>query len=322
MNTSTFRLLTMLQQIPREPLGVTTHELQAKLAAAGYEVSLRTVQRDLNSLSAQFPLIQLPEITKNLRWAFAKQGRLVAFPGMDAVTALTVYMADAHLKSLLPMQVAEYLQPWQQEARSKLTEEYKGWLKKIRVINAQPLLPPQVNEEVLQPIYQALLESRQFSASYNGVDERIIHPYGLVQKGQLLYLVCRFYEFDDVRITALQRYSQVKLLDDKVRPFPRFNIDDYLEEGRLNYLLSDKKLSITAEIQPYLADLLSETPLAKRQKITKQADKNILTAQVADTLELRRWLLSQGSAIKLLEPVALRNWLAEEAKAMYASYND
>lgn len=324
MNNTSFRLLTILQQIPREPLGITTHELHAKLAAAGYEVSLRTVQRDLNSLSAEFPLIQLPEVTKNVRWAFAKQGRLVAFPGMDAVTALTVYMAEEHLKNLLPVQVADYLQPWQQEARSKLTDEYKGWLKKIRVVNPQPLQPPQLNSEVLQPLYQALLENRQLAATYNGATERIIHPYGLVQKGQLLYLVCRFYEFDDVRITALQRYSDVTLLDEKVRPFPKFNIDDYLEEGRFSWLVSNQLLKLSLEITPSLAELLKETPLATNQKFAPLANcpKNnqLLTAEVADTLEVRRWLLSQGSAVKVLEPQEVRTWLADEAKAMYENY--
>lgn len=320
MNIASFRLLTMLQQIPREPEGITTNELKDKLIVAGYKVSLRTVQRDLNSLSTEFPLIQLSEETKNIRWAFAKKGRLVAFPGMDAVTALTVYMAAEHLKLLLPMQVAEYLYPWQQEARSKLTDEYKGWLKKIRIVNPQPLQAPHINPSVLQPVYQALLENKQIIATYNGTPKRIIHPYGLVQKGQLLYLVCRFYQFDDVRITALQRYTKVKVSNNKVRVFPKFNIDDYLEGGRFGWLLSDKKLNLIAEIEDYLEDLLNETPLAKNQSITYQEDKRILNAEVDDTLELRRWLLSQGSGITLLEPPELRRWLADEVKAMYQRY--
>lgn len=46
------RYLEMLRLIPKEPKSISTTELFEKLQNNGYDVELRTVQRDLNKLSS------------------------------------------------------------------------------------------------------------------------------------------------------------------------------------------------------------------------------------------------------------------------------
>ncbi len=45
----------MLREIPRHPRRISTVELLDRLLAAGFEATLRTVQRDLVKLSASNP---------------------------------------------------------------------------------------------------------------------------------------------------------------------------------------------------------------------------------------------------------------------------
>lgn len=322
MSDSSLRLLIMLQQIPREPLCITTHELQSKLEAAGYPIGLRTIQRDLNTLSVNFPLIQIDTGNRNTGWAFAKNGRHTAFLGMDSVTALTVNMALEHLKNLVPAQVLDYLKPWQQEAEDKLSEQYKGWIKKVRVVNPQLLLPPNYDEKTLALVYQALLDGRQFKAEYNGKADMVVHPYGLIQKGQTLYLICRFFDFGDPRITALHRFNSAELLSEKVRQFKEFDIDNYIQEGSMQWIVSPGEIELKLEVEPYVANFLQETPISKQQKVITQQDSTIIVAKTADSMELRRWLLSQGSAIKLLEPEHLKHWLIDEARKILEQHED
>ena len=289
------------------------------------------MQRDLVKLSSHFPLIQSEATGRGktgIAWAFSKDSQHMAFPGMDAVTALTVSMALEHLKPLLPPQVLQHLQPWQQEAEEQLhklnSSKYQGWMDKVRITQQHFLQAPQVDAEAVALIYEALLENRQFKATYKGKAERIIHPYGLVQQGHTLYLLCRFYEFDDVRITALHRYQAVQLLDESVRPFPEFNIDDYLDGGAMQWLLPDQqRIALKLRISSWLSPLLEETPLSMQQTLTVDAqtpEQYVLDAEVLDGMQLRRWLLSQGSGLQVLEPEYLRQWMRTIVQEQAESY--
>ena len=331
MADSSLRLLLLLQQIPREPRSINSQQLHGRLEDAGYAVSLRTVQRDLVSLSAHFPLVQNAPTGRGktgVAWAFSKNSQHLAFPGMDAVTALTVSMALEHLQSLLPRQVLQHLQPWQLEAETQLrkhnSSKYQSWMGKVRIVPQHFLQAPQVDAEDVALIYEAVLENRQFCATYKGKPERIIHPYGLVQQGHTLYVICRFYEFDDIRITALHRYQDVQLLDEPVRPFPEFNIDNYLESGVMQWLSADKqRIKLKLRVPPWLARHLEETPLADKQVLTadpEYAEHYILEAETLDGIQLRRWLLSQGAGLQVLGPESLLEWMLEIVQKQAQNY--
>ncbi|WP_022967655.1 helix-turn-helix transcriptional regulator [Denitrificimonas caeni] len=331
MADSSLRLLLLLQQIPREPRSISSQQLHERLEDAGYPVSLRTVQRDLVSLSSHFPLVQSAPAGRGktgVAWAFSKGSPHLAFPGMDAVTALTVTMAMEHLQSLLPRQVLQYLEPWQFEAEAQLRQhnssKYHDWMSKVRVVPQHFLQAPQVDAEAVGLIYEAVLENQKFSATYKGKPERIIHPYGLVQQGHTLYLICRFFEFDDVRITALHRYQEVELLDESVRSFPEFDIDDYLDSGAMQWVLPERqRIALKLLVSPWLAAHLEETPLADKQILTtdpQHAERYVLEAQVLDGMQLRRWLLSQGTGLQVLEPEPLREWMREIVRKQAQGY--
>ncbi|MDR0378745.1 MAG: helix-turn-helix domain-containing protein, partial [Candidatus Accumulibacter sp.] len=51
------RQWTMLRGIPRSPQKVTAGELAARLRDEDFDVSRRTIERDLHTLSARFPLV-------------------------------------------------------------------------------------------------------------------------------------------------------------------------------------------------------------------------------------------------------------------------
>ena len=194
----------------------------------------------------------------------------------------------------------------------------------VRIAPQHFLQAPQVDAEAVGLIYEAVLENRKFSATYKGKPERIIHPYGLVQQGHTLYLICRFYEFDDVRITALHRYQEVELLDESVRPFPEFNIDDYLDGGAMQWVLPDRqRIELKLLVSPRLATHLEETPLADKQILTADTqhdEHHILKADVFDSMQLRRWLLSQGAALQILGPEPLREWMRDIVQKQAENY--
>lgn len=324
MADSSLRLVLLLRQIPREPQYISSKHLQERLADAGHDVTLRTIQRDLQSISLYLPLVQNSPQGRGktgLGWAFARSSQNISLPLMGSAAALTLSMAVQHLQALLPPQVLEHLEPYHQEARQILATHKQGkygdWSDKVRVVSQNILLPAPVDKDTLGLIYQALLESRQFIAVYNDQPDRIIHPYGLVQQGTTLYLICRWYEYDDIRITALQRYASVQLLDEPVRPFPEFCIDDYLEEGAMYGLPPEKQmLELELRVDSGLAWHLRECPISSNQCVTEAEglpDHFLIKATLQDSAQLRRWLLSQAPQLEILQPATLREWMREVA---------
>lgn len=332
MNNPSLRLLILLQHMPREPAFISSQNLrEVVVGKLGREVSLRTIQRDLAMLSAYFPLIQSePDgVGKTgVGWAFMRDSQNVSFPVMGSAAALSFSLGMQHLQQLMPPQALEYLRPYQQEAEKLLLAhdnyKFQSWLAKVRVAPQHFLQPAQLTPDVIEPIYQALLENRQFSATYKDVPDRIIHPYGLVQQGHTLYLLCRFFGFDDARITALQRYSDVRVLEDEIRPFPEFSIDDYLQQGAMQWLVAASvELELELRVEEHLLFLLQETPIADNQQIQvdpANSDYSIVRAKVLDSHQLRYWLLSQGYQLEVLQPQSLRDWLAKIARDQAGKY--
>jgi predicted DNA-binding transcriptional regulator YafY len=56
-NDTQLRQWAMLRRIPQHPRQITALELTGRLESEGFEVSKRTVERDLHSLSEIFPLV-------------------------------------------------------------------------------------------------------------------------------------------------------------------------------------------------------------------------------------------------------------------------
>ena len=83
------------------------------------------------------------------------------------------------------------------------------------------------------------------------------------------------------------------MLDESVRPFPEFNIDDYLDGGAMQWLLPDQqRIALKLRINSWLAPLLEETPLSMQQTLTVDAqhpEQYVLDAEVLDGMQLRRW---------------------------------
>lgn len=322
MADSSIRMLLVLKHIPREPGFVSSQQLLDILNNFGHSVSLRTIQRDLQSLSQHFPLIQTTPTgpgKEGSGWAFAENSKKISFPMLGGPAALAIVMAIEFLETLLPLNVLEYLKPYREEALKILTEIDNGklhsWTNKIRVVPQQLQLAPQVDAQALRGIYRALLENKQIRATYKGKEDRIIHPYGLVQQGGALYLICRFFEFDDIRITALQRYNEVEVLEQDVRVFPEFKIDDYLNKGVMQWLPEKlAEIKMVLRINQWLSQFAKESPLALQQNIqpdTTDPQYSLLEVTLQDSTLLRRWLLSHSNDLEILEPAELRSWMAE-----------
>ena len=327
MKSTLLRQWKMLRMIPRLPRKIGTADLMQKLEDADFTVDLRTIQRDLNQLSEVLPLTS--DQAKPQGWAWKEAAEQFDIPGMEPQVALAFHMAEVHLRSLLPASTVDTLGPWFSAAHRVLDEHGNGiahWPEKLRVLpRGLPQKAPEIDAEVQAKVYQAVLQELRLQINYgreaNGRRDHVIHPIALVVRNQIVYLVCVFDGFDDIRQLAMQRIHSAEVLDDPVQKPAGFCLDDYIAQGAFGLVFGEAFLRLDARLMRHLEIHLRETPIADDQVIEEIDDDYFcLTATVPDTLELRIWLNGFGEEIEVLGPPALRDEFARRAKQMAGLY--
>lgn len=295
-------------------------EIAARLNDSGYDVSVRTVQRDLKELSEIFPIELNDKNARDYGWRWIK-GANLDIPGMSVAEALAMRLVEMHLKQLLPETMLEGLQGIFRVAATKLDDvekqnnnHVKDWLNKVRVVPpAQPLLPPTVDLGMQAALYQALLENRQITASYQpmGTDqpkEYALHPLGLIMRGPVSYLVASAWNYAEARLYALHRFTKVEMLDAVAKPPKGFRLDKAIATGLADFASQGTTIELELRCTEWVAAYLAETPLAVDQTALVESDGWIrLTATVNDTWQLRWWLLGQGAGVEVCAPLTLRD---------------
>ncbi len=320
----------MLRMIPRYPQKITAKDLHAKLQAEQFDVTKRTVERDLLSLSEMFPLVS-DERDKPYGWSWSKDAPVFNLPGLSHNEALTLAMVEQHLNSLLPASTLSQLQPYFKAARQHLSgipqsERARSWLNKVRTVPpSQPLLPPNVKAAVQQTVHEALLADRQIEIKYlkrgegKAVDYRI-HPLALVQRGPVTYLYCRIFDYEDLRTLALHRIQSAAMLEEAAKAPAGFSVDDAVSSGTFGFG-EGKQIRLEAIFYRGAGDHLFETALSQDQSLTEQEDGSLkLAATVADTPQLVWWLLGLGDGVQVIKPAALRKSVADTVAKMQAIY--
>lgn len=328
---SLLRQWHMLRMVPRAPARISVRELYERLRAADFRVTERTVQRDLRELSNVFPVV-VDERDKPFGWSWLRDASSFDLPGLTVPEALTLTLVEQHLRHHLPPITVEALRPHFQSAARTLSSvddstPSRVWLDKVRSVPPQqPLLPPRMDEACQRSVYLALMEDRQLKLRYRkrDVGEPVVyasvHPLAVVQRGGLVYLVCMFADYDDVRTIALHRVQQAEVLYEPARRKPDFDIDAYIASGQFGVIAGDP-VNLRAVFSRAAGEHLFETPLSADQVLTSEADGRLhLAATVPNTRALVWWLLGFGDGVVIEEPTSLREELAGIARRMAAAY--
>jgi predicted DNA-binding transcriptional regulator YafY len=317
MSNMLLRQWEMLRSIPRAPRKIDAGALMSRLEEAGHRITLRTLQRDLNLLSSVFPL-QSDTRSTPYGWSWLANAPTFDLPAMDGPTALTVRMIEQFIPTLLPPSIRELLAPQFARAKAVLDANPNNplgrWTDCVRVVPREmPLMAPNVNEKEARVIYQALLDGKRIQMTYTprtpdgkGDRDYEVNPLGLVVRGNLIYLVCTLWSYDDIRQLALHRVKSAAITDVMITRPAEFDLDLYIERGEFQYPIGPM-IQFKAKLDRGAAAHLYETPLSADQAIEEvDAEHVTVTASVHDTAQLNWWVLGFGELIEVLEPESLR----------------
>jgi predicted DNA-binding transcriptional regulator YafY len=326
------RLLELLKALPHHRWA-TPGELRDQLADRGFDVDLRSVQRDLKELQKSFPLDHNDKGKPHgWRWSAEAAGGIAS---MSTPEALMLVLVQQHLQRALPATMLEGFEALFARARQRLDSlgpraGASRWPNKVRAV-APGLhgLPPGGDRVVQKALADALLGERQVVALYAPgarAAERSyrLHPLGLILRGGVTYLVATKSGASKGALFALHRFRQVDVLLDPVSFPAGHDLDAALKQGLGQFGIATETaapIRLSLSCDRTLADVLAESPLSADQRLLPLEDGRMeVGATVADSWELRWWLLSRAAAVEVLGPAALRREIGDALRAAADRY--
>jgi predicted DNA-binding transcriptional regulator YafY len=174
--------------------------------------------------------------------------------------------------------------------------------------------------EHLEEIHRALAERRTlrlryYSLSRNAETERDVDPYHVTLFNGGLYLVGHCHLRREVRIFAVERIRAAEALRETFSIPPGFDAEAYLRSawGIVRGELIDVRAVFTRAVAPHVRGRLWHASQELRELPGGRLEMRLT---VADTLEVRRWLLGFGAGVDVLAPPALREAIRREAEAV------
>ena len=285
-------------------------QLTATELAGHFDVSVRTIHRDVEALAAAgVPVEAVRGPAGGYRLAGGYRTRLTGLtadeaealfvaPGPAAELGLGGVLANARLKVLaaLPCELQERAA----RAERLFHLDTRGW---FRAEDTVPHLPA---------LASAVWRQRRLSARYregSRVVRRTVDPLGLVLKGGAWYLVAR--RRAGMRVYRVSRFVSVREREERFERPPGFDLAAYWDEWSRRF----------EETRPRVEVTLRASDLALRfLPRDLRAEDGVYVVGFESLDYALRELLSFGADVEVLEPPELRERVAAAAAEAAALY--
>lgn len=303
--------------------GQTAAELAREL-----EVSVRTIHRDVDALSASgVPIYADRGPHGGIRLVDGYRTRLTGMtadeaealflsglPGPAAELGLGTVVAAARLKVLASL-------PIELRARaSRLVERFH--LDAAAWYHADEAVPH------LGSLSEAVWESRRVQIGYDRGDktvDRVLEPLGVVLKGGVWYLVAG--AEGQPRTYRVSRVSWVTVLDDGFERPAGFDLAAFWTESSAAYERDTPRVQVVLRIAPDRLDRLrgvvGERPFDTMERLGDADPDGWLHVRLSLDWpnEATTQILAVGPGCELLEPARLRARIAAQARRLAATYD-
>jgi predicted DNA-binding transcriptional regulator YafY len=280
---------------------LTGRELARRL-----EVSMRTVHRDMEALSAAgVPVFALRGSRGG--WQLDEDWR-THVPGLDEAELRALLMAQprvvgdgrlaAAVESALGKLMASLPAPLSRAAasmRQRLHVDTTGWNGTSEDLAALPVVQDAVARD-------RRLEIRYRHGSEDGV--RTVDPLGLVAKGTTWYLVAG--TADGLRTFRVSRIAQARMLDAPSTRPRDFDLASYWRASVRRFRDGRTRYEVTLRVEPAMADHLRRWRRAQPEDEGPDAGGRVTMRVEFDDEEQARFI-ALGSRADVVSPAALRD---------------
>lgn len=173
----------------------------------------------------------------------------------------------------------------------------------------------------------AINQKKQIEMEYGALKEkgleitkRVVNPYGIFDYKGATYFYGFCHRANDIRFFKLSRICAYKILQTKFEIKKEFNLNKVLNQSFGIY--NDEMLNLKLKILYPMSEIIKEKQICKNQKITQLDEHSILfEARMRGYTEIKTWIMSMGSKVKVIEPEKLKKELLEEATQIINLYS-
>jgi predicted DNA-binding transcriptional regulator YafY len=293
--------------------------------AQEFECSIRSIDQDIQYLKED---MQLPIEFDRFKGGYVNTNPNQKLPEFDLnfgeVLALTIG------KDMLAEYSGTSLEPILKSAFDKIADRLPEKIRMnlgdfVTAVRFKPTGIAPISRKVFFDFAEAcdaqrVVQIEYFSASTGQNSSRQIEPLRVVENRGAWYCVawCRLRQ--DVRMFALHRVQEYKLLDETFTPREDVDVDAYLSDA---FLLEhgDPSQRYVIWFEPSAAPYVRERQWHHSQELTEHLDGSLTISFDATRMdEVKRWVLGYGASARVLEPAELRELVRAEFERGIANY--
>jgi predicted DNA-binding transcriptional regulator YafY len=290
-------------------------------------VSRRTVFRDIELLSRAGIPYSFDRATKKYSAARTSLLPPVALTHAEAL-ALMLAARSLVTRPFVPDQAAAVSAGLKLESMLPTAIlDFCGPLLERTEIRPEPASDATSIVDTLPILQSALMRRSKVSVRYDSyfegkVIDVTLHPYRLAYIHRGWYLIAYSEQASRAQTFKVERILQLKVLEAKYRPDPKFTLDDYFGNAWL-MIRGDKRYHVKIRFLKMVAGNVDEIVWHKTQRTTFEEDGSLLFEVDVDGIdEIAWWVLGYGDQAQVLEPPELREKIAGHAERMRVYYND
>jgi predicted DNA-binding transcriptional regulator YafY len=291
-------------------------KVKAQELADRYEVSVRTILRDIETINqAGIPIVTYRGSNGGIGIAegFRIDKSVLNYDEMASIIALR-----NGINSISTSQSDSFLE----KMKSNLNQDQIDTLNRKSsqlVIDLSPWGNSQLINDKLEHFRKAIKESLEVTikyADFNGtLTERKIEPYTLILKGQNWYLhaFCRLR--DAFRLFKVSRIRELTLLEST---YTARELPELLLPANREWSLSEEMVEIDMVFEDYMESIIEEW---FSDEFIRDDKGSLL---ISLKLPLNNWfysfILSMGPGVEVLKPLHVRETIAEMAEKIYKKH--
>jgi len=256
----------------------------------GFEVSKRTIQRDIDQIRFEFGV--------EIRYNRLRNGYFIDYENSINVDSFLRFLEIVNTAELLTESLTE-----SKEALKYISFDTGGGLKGI---------------ENLRLLLRAIKDRQKISFNHfnfhtNKQRKYLLEPYLLKEYQNRWYVVGIIGDSEDFRTFGIDRIEDLKIIPETFKVNPRLNPAEMFERtiGLVYSIGTPQKVVLS--FTPTQGRYIKTLPLHASQEILVDNEKECrISLYVIPNYELNQEILKHGNAVKVIEP----KWLADEIKGI------
>ncbi|GAB6107119.1 helix-turn-helix transcriptional regulator [Fusibacter bizertensis] len=306
------------------------HVMTASQLAEHFEVSVRTIYRDIDVLSeAGYGIITESGKGGGISLMYSKRLRLSAMDERElfrVAQKFAVKDSDDLLSQNIALKIRSQLPVEAQHIFDKLTKvtliDHSNWQGKV-----------QNTDETLAVIHESIIKTLKVTIDYTSGSgfsvDRILWPLGIVRKSSQAYLVAFCEKRNEIRTFKVDKISKIKLMKEIFTLEDEFDLRKYWKLSVGNYTQGNEKPNISRVVSdggPHYPVKLKCAEanliyLSGFKLLEISEDGSYVFDLISNDIALSQ-IFGKGESIIVISPPELREKIVEKSRNIIANYTN